>query len=233
MKKKKQAISFIILCPFYDSGIKSLGSKCLFTVKRKRIIEKQITAIEKFCKNKTYEIILVNSIEDNRTSKFIENKKLNIIYKFVNNDNINYGGSLIEGLKLAKYDKIYSIESGLVFSTQALDPLNDSSSDICIGCVHHRHQQNEDIDIGCVSDNNSVSNIFFGLEDKYIGINTLNNNAKKFIIDNFDYKKNCNKFIFELINGCVSNDLVCHKKTLKSKDVHLIFNKKSIQQYIG
>ena len=78
---------------------------------------------------------MVNSIEDNRTSKFIENKKLNIVYKFVNNDNINYGGSLIEGLKLAKYDKIYSIESGLVFSTQALDPLNDSSSDIYRLCT--------------------------------------------------------------------------------------------------
>ena len=234
MSKKRQSISFIILSPFYDSGIKSLGSKCLLTVKRKKIIEKQITAIEKFCTNKRYEIILVNSIENNRTSKFIENKKLNIIHKFVSNDNINYGGSLIEGLKLAKYDKIYSIESGLVFSTQALDLLNTNESDICIGCIHHKHQQNEDLDIGCVvSSDNKVSNIFFGLDNKYIGINRFNNFAKQFIINNFGDKKNGNKFIFELINSCVTDSLICHKKIIKSKDIHLIFNKKSIQQYIG
>lgn len=231
----RKSRSFIILCPYYDSGIKSLGSKCLFSIKRKKIIEKQITSIEKFCKNTRYEIILVNSIEHNRTQKFIENKKLNISYSYLDVDNINYGGSLIEGLKLAKYDNIYTIESGLVFSVNALNAFNlkKTEHDILIGCIHKKHQQYNDIDLGCIVSQQKVSNIFFGLENKYIGLSYLNNDTKNFIVNNFDIKINGNKFMFEIINQCISKNLTCKSILLKSKDTHLIFNKKSIQQYIG
>lgn len=229
----KKPISFIITCPYYDSGIKSLGSKCLFTSKRKNIIEKQCYSIAKFCANTPYEIILVNSIENYKTQKFIQKKLSHIKYLYLDCNNINYGGSFLEGLALAKYPDIVNIECGLVLSPQCLKDLDMSNTDIGIGCITHKHKQNEDIDLGCVIDNGNVLNLFFGLEHKYIGVVYINEHTKHFIINNFKFEDNKNKFLFEILNYCISKGSICKPSILKNKDTHLVFNKKSLQQYIG
>ena len=104
-------ISFIITCPYYDNGIKSLGSKCLLSTKRKKIIEKQCYAIEKFCNNTEYEIILVNSIEHTKTQKFVEKKLPQIRYVYVNSENINYGGFYqVDNPKFMSQNKQYTFD---------------------------------------------------------------------------------------------------------------------------
>jgi len=226
-------ISFIITSPYYDNGIKSLGSKCLLSSKRKKIIEKQCYAIGKFCKNVDHEIILVNTIENNKTQKFIEKKLPHVRYLYADFENINYGGSFLKGLHLAKYPNIVSIESGLIISSKSIEDLKTDETDISIGCVTNKHRQIFDIELGCTTDGSNVSNIFFGLEHKCIGISYLNSKVKEFIIENYEFDANKNKFFFEIINSCISKGYSCGKSIMKSKDTHLVFNKKSLQQYIG
>lgn len=225
-------ISFIITCPYYDMGIKSLGSKCLLSTKRKKIIEKQCYAIEKFCKEE-YEVILVNSIEHNKTQKFVEKKLPKVKYVYVDSDNINYAGSLIKGLELAKYTNTINIECGLVMNSSSIKYLKTTDVDISVGCVTNKHKQNSDIELGCTIEHNRVSNMFFGLEHKYIGIFYINELVKNFILDNYTFDDNKNKFMFELVNNCISKGYSCEPSIFKSKDTHLVFNKKSLQQYIG
>jgi len=226
-------ISFIITCPYYDMGIKSLGSKCLLSTKRKKIIEKQCYAIERFCSGEDHEIILVNSIEHIKTQKFIEKKLPQIKYVYIDSDNINYAGSFIKGLGLAKYPNVINIECGLVISSSSIKYLKTTNTDISVGCITNKHKQNLDIELGCTIEQNNISNMFFGLEHKYIGIFYIGENVKHFILDNYDFDSNKNKFMFELVNNCISQGYTCEPSTFKGKDSHLVFNKKSLQQYIG
>lgn len=226
-------ISFIITCPYYDNGIKSLGSKCLLSTKRKKIIEKQYYAIEKFCENIEHEIILVNSIEHTKTQKFIEKKLPQIKYTYVNCENINYGGSFIKGLELAKHPNVINIECGLVISQRSIKEIKTENTDISVGCITEKHKQNTDIELGCTIDENSITNIFFGLEHKYIGMLYINDRVKTFILDNHNFDKHKNKFIFEIINNCIYRGYSCQPSIIKNRDTHLVFNKKSLQQYIG
>lgn len=229
-------ISFIITSPYYDSGIKSLGSKSIYKIKKQTILEKQYKAISTYCENIEHEILLVNSIDNIKTLKFLENKKLNIRYIYLDQKNINHAGCLLKGLELAKFDEVFNIECGVIVSRQALyDTMqNDKISDINIGCIGNKHKQNSDLEIGCVFDKDEkVKNIFFGLDNKYLGINYFNGRVKKFILDNFTISQDKNKYIFEIINTCITNDLICTKTDIKSKDAHLIFNKKSLKQYTG
>ena len=64
-------ISFIITSPYYDSGIKSLGSKSIYKIKKQTILEKQYKAISTYCENIEHEILLVNSIDNIKTLKFL------------------------------------------------------------------------------------------------------------------------------------------------------------------
>lgn len=226
-------ISFIITCPYYDMGIKSLGSKCLLSAKRKKIIEKQYYSIDTFCKNIEYEIILVNSIEHNRTQKFVEKKLPKIKYVYADFENINYGGSFIKGLELAKYPNVINIESGLVVSASSIKELKIQNTQIAVGCINDKHRQNLDIELGCTINKDNILNMFFGLENKYIGIFYINNEVKKFITENYEFDSNKNKYTFEIINSCIARGYSCHPCTIKSKNTHLVFNKKSLQQYIG
>lgn len=228
-------ISFIVTSPYYDSGIKSLGSKAICLLKRHSILEKQCKAIEKCCNNIDYEIIFVNNVDHNKTIKFIEKKKLNLQYVYLNKNNVNHVGCFLKGLELVKYDTIFNIECGLILSYHAiLEAIkNNQNCDINICCVGKKHKQHKDLEIGCIIKNNYIDNIFFGLENKYIGINCINEKAKSFILKKFNLSKDKNKYMFEIINSCISENLICKKTDIKSKDAHLIFNKKSLQQYIG
>jgi hypothetical protein len=228
-------ISFIITSPYYDSGIKSIGSKAIYSFNKNTIIEKQYKAIKTSCKNIEHEIIMINSIDHHKTCKFLDKKKLNIQYNYLNINNINHAGCFLKGLELAKYDTVFSIDCGLIVSADAISDTikNHNNCDISIGCVRGRHKQNTDLEIGCVmADNRHVNNIFFGLENKYIGMICINLQTKDFILNNFRIDQDKNKFMFELINLCISKNLICKKTDLKSKDTHLIFNKKSLQQYM-
>ena len=228
-------ISFVISSPYYDSGIKSLGSKAIYSIKKNTILYKQYKAIQKSCNNIDYEIIFVNNIEHNKTIKYIENKRLNIKYCHLNKKNVNYAGCFLKGLELAKYNTVFNIECGLIINHLAIfDTIaNNTECDMNICCVGNRHKQNNDLQIGCVVENDYVQNIFFGLENKHIGINCINTKAKSFILENFSLERDKNKYIFEIINSCISKNLTCKKTDIKSKDAHLIFSKKSLQQYIG
>jgi len=230
-----EPISFIITSPYYDNGIKSLGSKCIYSMKKNTILEKQYKAISKYCKDREYEIIFVNNIDHTRTKKFLEKKNLNIRYVYLNKNNVNHGGCFLKGLELAKHDKVFNIECGLVISYHALADVikNDKDCDINICCIGNKHKQNTDLEVGCVIQNSVIDNIFFGLDHKCIGIHCIHKEAKRYILENFKLEQDKNKYIFEIINSCISKHYVCKKTDLKSKDVHLIFNKKSLQQYIG
>ena len=235
MKKQKQQISFIICSPYHDNGLKSLGPKCLYHTKRQKLIEKQYKSIDKACDSQNYEIILVNSIDHNKTHRFIQNSENQINYQYLEHKNINYAGSLLTGLTLAKYDLICSIECGLVFSSDTIIRLlNQYNSDIGYGCINHKHKQHQDIDLGCsTNNNNEITNIFFGLEHKYSGISMFNNQVSNFILENFNMQNDSNKYMFEIYNRCISHGFTCKPVLLKTKDAHLIFNKKSLQQYTG
>lgn len=228
-------ISFIITSPYYDSGIKSLGSKCIYSIKKNTILEKQYRAITKFCENIDYEIIFVNNVDNAKTIKFLDSKQMNIQYVYINQKNINHAGCFLKGLQLAKYDTIFNIECGLILSHQAISDsiIKSSQEDINIGCINNKHKQNIDLEIGCVINKDVIKNLFFGLDNKYIGINCMNKRTKEFILNNFNIAQDKNKYMFEIINSCISQNLSCKKIELKSKDAHLIFNKKSLQQYTG
>jgi hypothetical protein len=228
-------ISFIITSPYYDSGMKSLGSKSIYTIKKNTILERQYSAIKKSCKNITHEIILVNNVDHNKTVKHIQNKKLDLKYVHLNKNNVNHAGCFLKGLELAKYQTVFNIECGLIMTHFAIaDTIkNNKNCDINICCVGNRHKQNTDLQIGCITQNDNVSNVFFGLENKHIGINCINAKAKSFIMENFSIHKDKNKYVFEIINSCISQNLICKKTDIKSKDAYLVFNKKSLQQYTG
>lgn len=229
-------LTFIICCPYHDNGIKSLGSKCLYKTKKYTIIEKQCKAISKFCKNIDYEIILVNSIDHNKTLKLIETKLNTINYLYLDHVNINYAGSLIEGLRLAKYETSYIIESGLILSPQTFVQMrqNNSGCDINICGVSSKHQQELELELGCITDNtDKVTHMFFGLENKITGLYYISHNTKNCILDNFTLEKDGNKFIFEIMNFCISKNLICKRTQVKNTDTYLIFNKKTLQDYIG
>lgn len=231
----KTKISFIICSPYHDNGLKSLGPKCLYHSKRQKLIQKQHKAISKACRNENYEIILINSIEHNKTYRFIKNSFENIKYEYLNHKNINYAGSLLKGLTISQYDLICVIECGLVFSSETINSLlKEYSSDIAYGCINKKHKQQQDIDLGCSTNTkNEITNIFFGLEQKYAGISLLNKQVADFISSNFTMSQDSNKYMFEIYNQCISNGFVCKPTLLKTKDAHLIFNRKSLLQYTG
>lgn len=220
-------ISFIIGSPHHDSGIKSLGSKSIFSLKKNSILEKQCRAISKSCKNINHEIIFINNIDHYKTVKYIEKKKLNIKYVYLNQKNVNYAGCFLKGMELAKHDTVVNIDCGLIMSHHAiLETVNNNhNSDINICCVGHRHKQNADLQVGCVIREDRVHNVFFGLENKYIGINRINKEAKSFILENFSLENNMNKYVFEIINSCISKNLVCKKQTLRAKMLILFLTK--------
>jgi len=228
-------ITFIITSPYYDSGIKSLGSKSIYPIRKNTILEKQHKAIKQFCAKNQYEILLINSIDHNKTAKFIESKRLNLEYIYLNNDNINHAGSFLRGLELAKYETIVTIDNGLIVSQEAIKTIIEKNcdADINIGCVGNKHKQSQDLEIGCVTNGSVVNNIFFGLDNKFMGITRINQKTKQFILNEFNFAQDRNKFLFEIINQCIAKELICKKTEIKSKDSHLIFNKKTLQQYTG
>lgn len=232
----KKQISFIITSPDYDSGIKSMGSKCIRAIKKNSIIEKQIKSINKSSQDIDSEIIFVNAVDHQKTVKFIEKKNLNIKYVYLNHKNLNHTGCFLRGLALANYSTVVNIDCGLIMSHHAVsDMINQNNDcDINVGCVNNKHKQSQDLEIGCVAENkDKINNMFFGLEHKYIGTSVFNPTTKQFILDNFTIQQDKNKYIFEIINQCISKGLTCKKTDLKSKDTYLIFNKKSLTQYIG
>lgn len=195
--------SVVILATLPDSGIKSLGSKSLLTFKGKYLIEHQLDAIRQGLRNKKYDITIMSGFDSQRMIKFLSPicKKYDIqIVKQNYENNLNFGGSLIDSISHTKYKNILSINYGLLFKPNIISAMvKDHSRNTVV--VSNNHSYNSNLKVGCYDQNNQVVNLFYNLgEKKYLDINYWGANTVDFIKKNLFFANNHNRFIFELVN---------------------------------
>jgi len=202
------AISVVILATLPDNGIKSLGSKSLLSFKGKYFIEHQLDAIKQGLRNKKHDITIMSGFDNQRMIKFLSPiaKKHNIqIIKENYENNLNFGGSLIESIKYIKYSNLLSINYGLLFRPSVISRMvkkNDTNTII----VSDNHSCNSNIKVGCYDENNKIVNLFYNLgQKKYLDINYWNSNTIDFIKKNISFKDYHNRFVFELVNLLINH----------------------------
>ena len=200
-------ISVVILATLPDSGIKSLGSKSLLTFRGRYFIEYQLDAIRQGLKNKKYDITIMSGFDNQRMIKSLSHistqHNIQIIKQNYEN-NLNFGGSLIESMNYIKYPNVLSINYGLLFRPNIISAMTKKHNRNNI-VVSNNHSYNSNIKVGCYDQNHQIVHLFYNLgEKKYLDMNYWNKATIDFIKKNILLKDHYNRFIFELVNLLIS-----------------------------
>lgn len=200
---RKKPISVLILATMPDHGIKSLGSKSLFKLKEKLIIEYQLENITSALKDRDYEIIFLCGFDSQKTIKSLNKYSDKFPIKFIkHNNNLNFVGSFLAGLNTAKYNNVLSINYGCVFSKSVITQLLNTTINRLVVAKENRH--NNHIKVGCHINQEKIINIFFNLgQYKYLDMNFWSHQTVEYIKQHFSFDDNKNKFMFEIINTLI------------------------------
>jgi hypothetical protein len=224
-------ISVVILATLPDSGIKSLGSKSLLTFKGKYFIEHQLDAIRQGLKNKKYDITIMSGFDNQRMIRLLSPilKKYNIqIVKQNYEDNLNFGGSLIESINYTRYPNVLSINYGLLFKSNIISAITKNNN-INTVVVSKNHAYHSNIKVGCYDQNHQIVNLFYNLgEKKYLDINYWNATTIDFMKKNISFKDNHNRFIFELVNLLIGYDHSFDSLSVDAKHCLLVDSMKTL-----
>lgn len=201
-----QPISVIFLATLPDSGMKSLGSKSLFKLKDRTIIDYQLENIKAALKHRDYDITFVCGFDCNRVEKMLltYTNKLPIRTIKQKHENLNFVGSFLEGLTHAKYNNVLSINYGCLFTKNVIRQIIKHSASNMVS-IAKKHNHNENIDIGCYLEQEKIVNIFFNLgQYKYLDMNLWSANTIQYIKHNLLFDDYKNKFMFEIINELIT-----------------------------
>jgi len=224
----KEPISVLLLATLPDNGIKSLGSKSLFKFKNQLIIEHQLESIKSALRNREYDITFLCGFDCQRIqrafSKYTNKFPISIIKQ--NEDNLNFAGSFLKGLSLAKYNNVLSINYGCLFDKTVITKLTNDISINKLAIAKSNHL-NDNIKIGCHINANDVVNVFFDLgQHKYLDMNFWSANTIEYIKNNLPFDNHKHKFMFEIINTLINCDHSFKCCSIDPHDCMLIDNLK-------
>lgn len=201
----KPSVDIIIIGAKPIKGMKSLGAFSNIKIDKKRsILGTQIANLRK--KLNVKNIIYVggykySNIEiDDNDIKLIENK--NYLEK-------NNAYSLKLALPYVQSDYAIILFNKIVFNHTIFNRLNYNSS-----CLFIDNSEDNSYNLGCIINNNIVSNIFYNLPNKLCGIYGL---AKSEISLLKNIEINDNLFIFEVMNNLIENGSVFEPKHIQKK----------------
>lgn len=219
-------ISIVLLSTLPDIGIKSLGTKSLIKINAKYFIDYQLECINKTFKNIDHEILIGSYFDYSKTYKTLNNYKkynLRIIKQTI--DNINFGGAMADIINHTLYDNILFINYGCWFDKESLKNLIGDGKHCSIGILKNKHSDN--LPTSCLIHNNLIENIFFDISEyKFAELCFLNSTAKQFMLNNINPALNYNKFMFEILNTIIENNIPVHAKFLDNKNFFFITNHK-------
>lgn len=230
-KKINDPISVLILTTLSDHGIKSLGNKSLIKIKQKPIVVYQIECIKKALRSTEYEIVIVCSFDCTKIEKtikqYMKNTNVRIVYE--QSENINFGGALMTGIFNASYENILYFNYGLVFRNNVLTPaLKERENNFAI--IAKNHLQNENVDVGCFIEDNTVSNLFFNLaEHKYLDCAFFHKETIRYLRKHTTPEQYRNKFTFEIINKLLEK-FTFDAKLINSRDALMIDSQKTLNK---
>lgn len=230
-KKIHSPISVLILTTLSDHGIKSLGNKSLIKIKQKPIVVHQIESIRKALRSTEYEIVIVCSFDCSKIEKtikqYIKNTNIRVIYE--KSENINFGGALMTGIFNASYEDVLYLNYGLIFRNNALTPiLKDRENNFAL--LASNHLQNDNIDVGCFIEDNTVSNLFFNLGDhKYLDCAFFHKETTRYLKRNTTPEKCRNQFTFEIINKLLDK-FTFYTRFVNSRDALMIDSQKTLNK---
>lgn len=219
-------ISVVILSTLPDIGIKSLGTKSLIKINTKYLIDYQLECINKTFKNIQHEILIGSYFDYSKTYKVLNNyKKYNLRIIKQNIDNLNFGGAMIDIINHTLYDNVLFINYGCWFDKESIKNLIGDGKHSGVGILKNKNIDN--LPTSCLVTNNIVENIFFDINEyKFTEFCFLNSIAKQFIINNIDPINNYNKFMFEILNTIIENNIQINARFLDNKNFFFITNNK-------
>jgi len=218
-------ISVILLSTLPDNGIKSLGTKSLLKINEKYFIEYQLENIKTALKGLKFEIIVVSSFDTNKTVKSLAhlNKKYNLSIVKYDKENINFGGAMIHGLDQINGSTALVMNYGCFFKTHVINHLCRKNNNV-IGLVNDLKIY-DNLRVGCSINDNKIEHLFFGLNDyKFFDMLVLNSDTIQFIKQNINSTINHNKFLFEIVNFILDNNISFEYEIIKNNDVIFVDN---------
>lgn len=228
----KTPVSIIILAPFPDQGMKSLGNKSLFKIKNKNIIDYQLENIRSAFGDIEHDITLVCNFDCQRIQKALNDYDKKFAFKIIkqNDPNINFAGSFISGIQQVKYNRVLSINYGLLFTKKIIQKLTKKTENNTVA-IARSQSYNDNINTGCYINDTEIIHIFFNLgEHKYLDINFWSEDTISYIKNNFLFDNYKNRFMFEVINELISCKHVFRYMNMEPKECLMIDSTKMLNK---
>ena len=197
-------ITYVILACFPDKGMKSLGSKGLMVFQNKKLLQHQISWIKK-AKKTNQEILIICDFDYQK------------IYKLLN--------GLASVIEVTDFNPIYTacmnskntdicfIDYGCLFKPELLKKLENTETSNIVTI-----QNNNDLDVGCVCDDNKIEHMFFDLpHNKFCNIFYLKQKEIETIKNHIFFRRK-NLLYFEIINKLIEYNFIFNKNQVYLKD---------------
>jgi hypothetical protein len=220
--------SIIYLNAFPDKKIKSLGNKGLIKISHnKHLIDYNLSLLNKFYNNST--IVIVGGFESRKLLKYLNNNnsfsksKNQLIYiEHSPDDRWNIGKSISEALINNDADSATIYNSSLFLDPKIFNIAQNQSTSFVL-CKSGKNDG-----VGCITNDNVITQCFYGLENTIYDFLYLDKNAFSFL-KNYIKNSNINKlYLFEIINLCVDNSIQIKLVNINKKLVQTIDSVQSI-----
>ncbi len=220
----------ILLCSEITKGMKSYGPKAFIPVgqkhKQKPLIIKQIDNILQTYKKNTH-IYIVTGFEHEKFIKILnqfypEEKHKNII-KLYNEDYRDSNSG--HGVWLA----LNSILSGntLVVENGILTDYSPKSQTSSILPMLKASNKDESFNMGLTVNNKKVEYVFYDLPNRWSEVLYINNSDIQRIKEILGKQNIKHKFLFELINLLIDNEIIFETEFISSKNISKVNNHKT------
>lgn len=194
--KKSQKISIIILSAGLGTRMKSYGPKPLISVGNSNIVSRQLAIIDTTIKIQ-HEIIIVIGYGAQTVLRKLPHNIVKVENERYETTNVTH--SIYLALNACTTDNVLMIYGDLVFNEQTLClpfncswlSTNTTMSDNEVGCI--------------IDDNQSISNLSYGLNDKWSQIGFFTNKELKLLYNICAKEENKQVFGFEVMNKIIEN----------------------------
>lgn len=220
--------SIIYLNAFPDKKIKSLGNKGLIKISHnKYLIDYNLSMINKFYNNSN--IIVVGGFESKKLLKYLTNSKaftkskndLNYI-EHQPDDRWNIGKSIYEALINNETESATIYNSSLFLDPKIFITAKKQTSSFVL-CKSGKADG-----VGCVTNNNLITQCFYGLENTIYDFLYLDKNALSFLKKHIINSNIDKLYLFEIINLCVDNNIEIKLVNINKKFIQTIDSIQSI-----
>lgn len=193
----KQRYSIVIPAAGQGKRMKSYGPKPLIRLNDKTLLEHQLQQIRSTFIQ--YEIILVTGFEHDRVVKNLPPDVKTVTNKYYEETNVVHSISL--GLIAAKTDNVLVVYGDLVFNREAIQlPLLKES---LVTIDPSGYMQKDEV--GCVVENNRLTNMMYGLPDKW-GQMVFLTGKELYLFKKIVTSKDCSRYFgFEMINEIMAD----------------------------